>query len=122
MLLIAGGVGITPIRAIAEDCAKNGDDVVVLYSARTKSDLALSAEMSAMNLKLICYCSDATQADGAGYVNGFLDGSAIEKAVPDFKERDAYICGPGPMMEAMIKALKERGIKKENIHFERFSY
>ncbi|MFZ2593600.1 MAG: ferredoxin reductase family protein [Minisyncoccia bacterium] len=122
ILLIAGGVGITPIRALAEDCSKNGDDVVVLYSARTKADLALSAEMRAMPLRLVCFCSDATPEDGAGFVNGFLDGNAIEKAVPDFLERDAFVCGPGPMMEAMITALKDRGVHKENIHFERFAY
>jgi ferredoxin-NADP reductase len=46
---------------------------------------------------------------------------AIKTHVKDIKERDVYLCGPTKFIEAMLEALKNEGVSKENIHFEKFS-
>ncbi len=122
-LLIAGGIGITPIRALAEQLHAEKKDVVMLYSARTKADLALVNEIKAFtSVKLICCCSDATPEEAPMIINGMLDAARLIALVPDLLDRDAYVCGPPPMMDGMITALKGHGVAKERIHFEKFAY
>jgi ferredoxin-NADP reductase len=41
--------------------------------------------------------------------------------VPDIAERDVYLCGPPPMMRAVLATLRELGVPGRQIHFERFS-
>jgi predicted ferric reductase len=122
-LLIAGGIGITPVRALAEGLNAQGKDVVMLYSARTKADLALVEELKAMtHVKLFCLCSDATPEEAPAIINGMLDAARLKTLVPDLLDRDAYVCGPPPMMDGMIAALTSHGVPRAQIHFEKFAY
>lgn len=122
-LLIAGGIGITPLRSLAEQLHSEGKDVVMLYSARTKADLALVNEIKAFtSVKLICCCGDALPEEAPMVINGMLDAARLIALVPDLLDRDAYVCGPPPMMDGMIAALKGHGVAKERIHFEKFAY
>ena len=41
--------------------------------------------------------------------------------VPDIADRDVFLCGPPPMMNAVLRNLRELGVPKPQIHFERFS-
>jgi predicted ferric reductase len=122
-LLIAGGIGVTPLRALAEHLNAQKKDVVMLYSARTKADLALVNELRALtSIQLICCCGDALPEEAPQIINGMLDAAKLKALVPDLLDRDAYVCGPPPMMESMIAALKGHGVAKERIHFEKFTY
>ena len=40
--------------------------------------------------------------------------------VPDIRERDVYVCGPPPMTEAVVTGLRELGLPRGQVHFERF--
>lgn len=122
-LLIAGGIGITPLRSLAESLHAQKKDTVMLYSARTKADLALLNELKTFtSVKLICCCSDATPEEAPQLINGMLDAARLIALVPDLLDRDAYVCGPPPMMDGMIAALKGHGVPRERIHFEKFGY
>jgi predicted ferric reductase len=122
-LLIAGGIGITPLRALAEQLNTEQKDVVLLYSARTKADLALVNEIKAFTkVKLICCCGDATPEEAPAIINGMLDAARLKELVPDLLDRDAYVCGPPAMMDGMIAALHGHGVSKGRIHFEKFTY
>jgi len=53
--------------------------------------------------------------------HGYMDEEKIKKYVPDYLERDFYICGPKPMLKIVTKALKKLGIQKSKIYFEKFT-
>jgi ring-1,2-phenylacetyl-CoA epoxidase subunit PaaE len=58
----------------------------------------------------------------AGYEQGMVNEEKIRRLVPDFSQRDAYICGPQPMILALEKILRSIGLGRERIHFELFSF
>ncbi len=122
-LLIAGGIGITPIRALAEQSAGDDTDAVVLYSNRDITDVPLRAELdeiaqgSSVSVQYIY--SDA--APSASYTIGRIDKQYIVDNVPDVHERDIYVCGPPAMMSAIVAILHELGVAHEQIHYEVFS-
>jgi ferredoxin-NADP reductase len=45
----------------------------------------------------------------------------IRRLVPDFAERDIFLCGPPPMMLTLVAALEVEGVRAKRIHFERFA-
>lgn len=123
-LFIAGGVGITPIRAMADEAVTLGTDSTLLYASRTPEDTPLKQEIDELSrgnphLKVTYIYSDAPQ-DGK-VLHGRVDAAMIEQLVPDFTERDVYLCGPPPMMSAIITDLTGRNLKPQQLHYERFS-
>jgi predicted ferric reductase len=123
VLMIAGGIGITPIRSLAEELIKSGKDVFLLYSNRTANSIVFEKELLTLasanpNLHVIHIITNDPAWKGE---TGRLDRSKIEKLVPDLPEREIYLCGPPPMMTAIISALKKIRIPKARIHYEKFS-
>ncbi|MDC2956951.1 ferredoxin reductase family protein [Streptomyces gilvifuscus] len=113
-LLIAGGVGVTPIRAILEDIEGHA---VVVYRVASERDAVLYDELR-----------DLALAKGAELhlvtgppVPDKLAPSELARLVPDIAERDVFLCGPPPMMNAVLRTLDDLGVPKRQVHFERFS-
>jgi ferredoxin-NADP reductase len=50
-----------------------------------------------------------------------VDAAALKRLVPDLMERDAFLCGPPPMMAALRAGLAGLGVAKDRIHYEQFS-
>lgn len=122
-LYLAGGVGITPIRTLAEESVKAGKDSVLLYASRSKDDILLKGEfdgLAAKGLRVIHFVSDAGQGEQQ-YRNGRIDLAAIQKLVPDYKDRDIYVCGPPAMLDALTTELAADGVDTARLHFERYS-
>lgn len=120
-LFIVGGIGITPVRALLEEADTLKLDSVLLYANRTPADVPLKKEidkLSLANSRVSYVYSDETVK---GAVHGQIDGELIQKLVPDFKERDVYLCGPPPMMAGLVQDLTERGLKLEQLHYEVFA-
>ncbi|MBC7764491.1 ferredoxin reductase family protein [Microbacteriaceae bacterium] len=123
-LLIAGGVGITPIRALMEQSAEDHFDTVVLYSNRVDTDVPLRSELddldrASKHMSLKYIYSEKTRTKGA--LLGRIDGDYIQKLVPDYRDRDIYICGPPPMTAALIDQLTKLGVDTERLHYEVFA-
>ena len=122
-LFIAGGVGITPIRAMAEEAIALRTDSVLLYASRTPDDTPLKKELDELSqsryLKVLYIYGDVP--DNFKGLHGRLDGSMINSLVPDFIQRDVFICGPPPMMQALVADLSGLGLRSEQLHYERFS-
>ncbi|WP_369173194.1 ferric reductase-like transmembrane domain-containing protein [Streptomyces sp. R28] len=113
-VLIAGGVGVTPIRALLEELHGHA---VVIYRVATDQDAVLYGELV-----------ELAQAKGAELhlvtgppVPDKLAPAELTRLVPDITDRDVFLCGPPPMMNAVIGSLRELGVPKQQVHFERFS-
>lgn len=120
-LLIAGGIGITPIRSLFEQNLKIGKDAVLLYGNRNKNEITFNQELenlSGSKARIVHILSDDPSFEGE---KGRIDQEKIARLVPDIKDRDVYICGPVLMMNAIVKSLKSLGLKRNQIHFEKFS-
>ena len=121
-LFIAGGVGITPLRTLAEEAAANQTDAVLLYANREPADTPLKDELDEIAkskfVNIFYIYSDAEK--GSGLLTGRIDGIRIKELVPDFKQRDIYLCGPPPMTAAIITVLEKYGVPQRQIHYEQF--
>ncbi|MEV2210259.1 ferredoxin reductase family protein [Streptomyces sp. NPDC050997] len=113
-VLIAGGVGVTPIRALLEELEGHA---VVIYRVATDRDAVLYDELR-----------DLALAKGAELhlvtgppVPDRLAPDELARLVPDIADRDVFLCGPPPMMNAVLGSLRELDVPKPQIHFERFS-
>ena len=113
-LLIAGGVGVTPIRAILEDIEGHA---VVIYRVATDRDAVLYDELRELALAKGAELHLVTGPP----VPDKLAPRELARLVPDIGDRDVFLCGPPPMMNAVLRSLDELGVPKQQIHFERFS-
>jgi len=113
-LLIAGGVGITPIRALLEELHGHA---VLIYRVATDQDAVLYDELRelahAKGAELHLVTGPATPDK--------LAPRELARLVPDVAERDVFVCGPPGMTGAVLGTLRELDVPKQQIHFERFS-
>jgi len=119
-LMVAGGIGITPIRALIESLAAGDHDVVLVYGAKTVNELVFAGELRALTPRCHFVVSRANDGD-SGYERGRIDRAMLERLVADASEREAFVCGPPPMMNAVIGALRALGMRGSRIHYERFA-
>lgn len=113
-VLIAGGVGVTPIRALLEELRGHA---VVIYRVATDRDAVLYDELRDLALARGAELHLVTGPP----VPDRLAPPELARLVPDLAERDVYLCGPPPMMNAVLGSLRELGVPGPQIHFERFS-
>ena len=122
VLLIAGGVGITPIRAMFAALPKRRSaGVTLIYRASNPREVVFRQEL------------DAIAADRNATVH-YLIGSRAELGydplapeelaalVPGLRRSEAYVCGPNGMTEAALHSLRALGVKRRHIHHETFDF
>lgn len=119
-LFIAGGIGITPIRSLAQTVAHTKGTMQLLWAVTKESDLALYNELQGLVQNITIFVSEGAQTNG--FRSGRITKEALQELAPDYLERDVYLCGPPKMMETVRKQLHELGLPKSQIHFEKFSY
>jgi predicted ferric reductase len=121
--LIAGGIGIAPLRALLEALPGRADELVLLYRARGARHVVLHEELEAL-----CERRGAT----VHYLVGRrgspempadpLGPRALVRLVPDLADRDVYVCGPISMMDRVERTLLDLGVPRAQVHAERFAY
>lgn len=104
ILLLAGGVGVTPLRTLIETFTKLKKDVVMVYAARSKDEIIFQKELMKYKVK---------------YVMGHLEEVMLKKLVPDLSLREVYICGPEGFNKSMKQYSQKIGVKY--IHLEEFT-
>lgn len=127
VLLLSGGVGITPVMSMARwffDTNANVD-ISFVHSARTPHDLIYHRELEHMasrianfTLHLICEGHELGES-WSGY-RGFLSKPMLELMTPDYLQREIFCCGPTPYMQAVKRLLQEQGFDMERYHEEAF--
>jgi ferredoxin-NADP reductase/predicted pyridoxine 5'-phosphate oxidase superfamily flavin-nucleotide-binding protein len=109
-LLIAGGIGITPIKSMAQALEARGADFQLHYAGRSRREMAFRDRLERqLGNRLHIYSA----ADGER-----LDIARTLVAVPD--DTVIYICGPTRLVGAVTEAAKELGIPREHVRFELF--
>ncbi|WP_432138501.1 MULTISPECIES: ferredoxin reductase family protein [unclassified Streptomyces] len=116
-LLIAGGVGITPVRALLEEQATG--DVVVLYRVRSEADAVLLNEVRQLVALRGGRLHLLTGRTGDNATPPFAPDN-LHRLVPDLTERDVYVCGPPAMTGAVLSGLRDLRVPARQIHAEKF--
>jgi predicted ferric reductase len=121
ILLIGGGVGITPLRALFEALPGRPGDVTLIYRARTERDLLFRSEIDTIaNARGFDVHYWIGRSEEAGE-NVFAP-RRLRAAVPDVSDRDVFVCGPVGMTEDARRGLKAAGVPPAQIHAERFAF
>ena len=119
VLLIGGGSGITPLRALLESFP-SGTDVRVVYRARGPEDLMLKGELDTLAAQRggdVDYLLGRRKLDPRKDVTA---PGSLRRLVPDAKARDAYVCGRSGFVDAVVGSLRANGVPPQQIHTERF--
>jgi ferredoxin-NADP reductase len=120
VLLLAGGVGITPLRALFETLPATPGELTLLYRARSAADLALRAELEAIAQARgarLYYSVGGPQARTAP-----VTAAALRNVLPDIDRHDVYLCGPPGMARTSYEALRAAGVPARRIHHESFEF
>ena len=122
VVMIAAGVGITPMRSLlaALPPASGAGELHLLYRVSSEQDLVFREELDHLA---------AERGGDVHYLVGgqddFLDGNAfgarqLTELVPDIRHADVYLCGPDPVLDTAIEGLRDAGVPSGRIHTERF--
>ena len=121
VLLIAGGVGITPLRALLQTIPAGAGDLTLIYRASEDSDVVFRRELEqvaeARRAKL--WFITGRRADlGADP----LSSAALAAHVPGLTVHDVFLCGPPGMTAAVTRGLRTAGVRRRQIHHESFEF
>jgi len=121
---IAGGIGVTPFRSHIKYMIDSGNvhDTVLFYTNNTQKEIAyvdfFEEAKTQMPLDLIAVLSKENL--GSEFEHGFITSEMLSRRAPDFLERDWYISGPPPMVDAYHKLLLDNGVSKKQIILDYF--
>ena len=121
-LLIAGGIGITPLRALMEELPGGKGVVTLLYRASSWDDVIFKTELEQLakarqaNLHFL-----VGRRGSPDLPDDPLSSGTLRHLVPDVNRRDVFICGPFAMMENVSRTLARMGVPRSHIHYERFA-
>ena len=127
VLLIAGGVGITPLMSIARyltDRSWNGE-IYFLIVAKSESDRIFRDELALLQARFpkLHVCTTLTRVDSTSDWNGERGRATAEllrKFVPNHNGMPVYLCGPDAMMASTKQLLLSVGVSETSIHLEAF--
>jgi stearoyl-CoA 9-desaturase NADPH oxidoreductase len=124
LLLISGGSGVTPVMSMLRTrCALGWQrPVTFLHYALTESDMLYRLELeelarTAPNVSVVRVFTDEP---GRGDLDGFLTSHHLERAMPQWVEAEAFVCGPSPLMDAARTLFAHRG-RGDHLHTEAFT-
>jgi predicted ferric reductase len=117
VLLIAGGVGIGPIRTLAHELSEQGRDVVVIHRGPSVDQLPLSHELSGHDQ--IRFIPLVGRRRDLGYDP--LSAQSVKRLVPDVSHREVFICGSPGLTETAVSSLRSLGVAARHVHQEELS-
>jgi predicted ferric reductase len=125
VVLVAGGIGITPLRALLEDL--RGVPTTLIYRARSEDDLVFRQEIEqiaardgvAVHYLLGSRLAGSWLPSGAA---GHRAPDVLRRLVPDLARSDVFVCGPEGWTDSVLETARQAGVPKEQLHVERFAW
>ena len=128
-VFIAGGIGITPMMSMLRWCAAEqpARRVHLYYGVRSSGDHAfkqvlenLAVAHPALKLNVVYSSPAPGDVQGRDYQHaGYVDLALVRRTLPHGRHQ-FYVCGPPPMMQSLVPALRDGGVQAADIHFEAF--
>lgn len=109
-ILIAGGIGITPILSLTRELARRGDSFEVHYAARSEDRMAFREEMAIIAGDRARFYFPPDQMSVPSILKNPSQGTHV------------YVCGPHLLIEAVREAVPMAGLPPRHVHFESFGY
>jgi predicted ferric reductase len=126
-VFIVGGVGITPALSILRTMRDTGDrrPAWLVYGAGSLASVLRRSELEALVGEAGCALTLVLEEAPPGWAGerGLITPEVIERSLPDPSTAGLqyFVCGPGPMMDAVLAALRQRGVPGRAIRAERFN-
>ncbi len=127
VVLLAGGVGITPLMSMVRSLVERGWDgeIHLVFAVRSAGDVIFReelAELAGRHPKLrvtVTLSQEPAESDWSG-ARGHISAELLQRVVPTLAAGPVYLCGPDPMMTAMRALLTELGVAEADVHTEAF--
>jgi ferredoxin-NADP reductase len=118
MLFLVGGSGVTPVMAMLRTLDRRGTmpDVVMHYSSPTPERMIFRDELTRLAERHDGLTLHQLHTDR----DGLLELGSLDEVCPDWRERETWACGPGPMLDAVQEHYEREGVQ-DHLHLERFS-
>jgi ferredoxin-NADP reductase len=129
VVLIGGGVGITPMLSMLNWCltAQPGREVCLFYAVRNSREMVMQSELQALAAThpefQLHLCFEAPLPEdlvGRDFQHQGRIDLALLRSQLALKPYHFYICGPTPMLESLVPALEDWGVSEDRIHYEAF--
>lgn len=128
-VLVAGGIGITPMLSMLLWCLRQQPERVVhlYYGLRHGGEHAFKAQLEALaaahpnfHLQVVYSRPSAQDVQGRDFQHtGHVDLALLQRSLPHGRHQ-FYLCGPGALMETLVPALAHWGVPEGDVHFEAF--
>ncbi|GAA2005603.1 ferredoxin reductase [Nocardioides kribbensis] len=118
MLFLVAGSGVTPVMSMLRTLDRRGSmpDVVMHYSSPTAERMIFRDELDRLEEGHEGLTVHRLHTD----TEGMLAPADLDRVCPDWRERETWACGPGPMLDALSEHFEAEGVA-ERLHLERFS-
>ena len=117
LLLVAGGVGVAPVRAILEEAGRDAH-AVVLYRVRDMQDALWRKEFESLaqayGARVLLLAGDRRQQP--------LDARRLHTLVPDIRQRTIFVCGPQALVSTIRREAERLGVPPDRVHAESFAF
>jgi ferredoxin-NADP reductase len=129
LVLVPGGIGVTPLMSMLRTLAARGDQrpLKVFYANQTWDAVTFREEMEELRQRLNMVLVYVIERPPEGWQgeSGFLNSAILKKYLPEDwlgEDTEVFLCGPTPMMNAVEKALHQTGFAEKKVHTERYSF
>ncbi|MFE9426269.1 ferric reductase-like transmembrane domain-containing protein [Kitasatospora sp. NPDC006697] len=120
VLLIAAGVGITPIRPLFETMPAGPGELTLLYRARRAEDVLFRDELERVaarrRAKLHLLLGSRREAGDP------FTAAGLNRLVPGLRGHEVFLCGPSELTESLVRELRAAGVARHRIHHESFVF
>ncbi|MHB9029935.1 MAG: ferredoxin reductase family protein [Candidatus Latescibacterota bacterium] len=126
IVFVAGGIGITPIMSMLRHMrdTRYESEVILLYANRSERDIAFRGELAKMEISGLpeLRVIHILEYPGSGWKGeqGLVTPEKIARHVGILHDRAFYVCGPPPMLRAVIRTLRKMGVPENRIRAEVF--
>ncbi|HYJ22142.1 MAG TPA: ferredoxin reductase family protein [Solirubrobacterales bacterium] len=127
MLVMAAGVGITPMRALVADTPYGRGEATLIYRYSEEEHAIFREELEGLAARRgveLHFLPGARAADGSWLPigSGGDDVEELKRLVPDIADCDIYLCGPAPWISSVRRAAKAAGASRRQVHTEDFAW